>query len=137
MVSTHEFQNDQQEEVGHTHCVLDPRCGSRELFDLITGKWAVLLISSLADGPKRSNALHREVEGISQKMLVQTLRGLEANGLVERKVYPVVPPKVEYSLTPLGETLVGIGKAMCVWAEEHLGEVEQAREQAGLSGFRC
>lgn len=66
--------------------MLDPRCGSRELFDLITGKWSMLLISSLAGGVKRSNRLHREVEGISQKMLVQTLRGLEAHGIVERKV---------------------------------------------------
>lgn len=117
--------------------MLDPRCGSRELFDLITGKWAVLLISSLADGAKRSNVLHREVEGISQKMLVQTLRGLESNGMVERKVYPVVPPKVKYSLTPLGMTLVPIGKSMCLWAEQHLGEVERARESIGLGGFAC
>ncbi|HAG81467.1 MAG TPA: hypothetical protein DCL61_09895 [Cyanobacteria bacterium UBA12227] len=67
------------------------------------------------------------IGGISQKMLTQTLRKLERDGIVERHVYPVVPPKVEYSLTPLGKTLTQLLKAICQWAETHLDEIENAR----------
>lgn len=67
------------------------------------------------------------IGGVSQKMLMQTLRKLERDGLVERHVYPVVPPKVEYSLTPLGETLTELLKDICKWAEAHLNELELAR----------
>ena len=85
----------------HDHCVLDPACASRRLFEAISGKWSPLMVMALKDGgKKRHGELRRELGGISQKMLIQTLRDLERNGLVERKVYPVVPPKVEYSLTP-------------------------------------
>jgi DNA-binding HxlR family transcriptional regulator len=77
--------------------------------------------------------LRRELEGIAQKMLIQTLRNLEHNGLVEREVYPVVPPKVEYSLTPLGASLQPLLEAVCQWSERHLEEVEEAR----LRAFRC
>jgi DNA-binding HxlR family transcriptional regulator len=82
--------------------VLDPACASRRLFEAISGKWSPLVVMALKDGKKRHGELRRELGDISQKMLIQTLRGLERNGLVERKVYPVVPPKVEYSLTPSG-----------------------------------
>ena len=73
------------------------------------------------------NQLYREIEGISQKMLTKTLRRLERDGVVGREVYPVVPPRVEYSLTPLGETLIRILAELCAWAEEHIEEVEAAR----------
>ncbi len=73
---------------------------------LIADKWAVLVITTLSGGSVRCNALRREVGGVSQKMLTQTLRDLECNGLVERTVFPDAPPRVEYSLTPLGRTLV-------------------------------
>jgi DNA-binding HxlR family transcriptional regulator len=79
----------------------------------------------------RFGQLQREVEGISQKMLTQTLRSLERDGLVERKVYPTVPLKVEYSLTPLGETLKEPLSAICKWSEEHLPEVEANRAHRG------
>jgi DNA-binding HxlR family transcriptional regulator len=75
----------------------------------------------------RHNQLHREIEGISQKMLTKTLRRLERDGVIGREVYPVVPPRVEYSLTPLGETLISILAELCAWAEEHIEEVEAAR----------
>ena len=71
----------------------------------------------------RHNQLYREIEDISQKMLTKTLRRLERDGLVRHEVYPVVPPRVEYSLTPLGETLIRILAELCAWAEEHIEEV--------------
>ena len=72
----------------------------------------------------RYNELQREVAGISQKMLTQTLRALEEDGVIARKVYPVIPPMVEYSLTPLGRTLVKPLHAICEWAEKHLPNIE-------------
>jgi DNA-binding HxlR family transcriptional regulator len=100
---------------------------SRRALELIADKWAVLVLYALSPGTMRHNRLHGEIEGISQKMLTKTLRRLERDGLVGRKVYPVVPPKVEYSLTPLGQSLIGILAGLCQWAEEHIEEVEAAR----------
>ncbi len=81
----------------------------------------------LAGGTKRHNELRRAIDGVSQKMLTQTLRSLENDGLVARKVYPVVPPMVEYSLTPLGKSLTEPLEAICLWAEKHLPELQAAR----------
>jgi DNA-binding HxlR family transcriptional regulator len=97
-------------------------CPSRRLIELIGDKWALLVMPALKDGPKRSGELMRLIEGISQKMLTQTLRALEEAGLVERQVFDVVPPHVEYRLTPLGrslgETLKGIDRWMeANWAQ--------------------
>jgi DNA-binding HxlR family transcriptional regulator len=103
---------------------LDQTCAARRTLDLIADKWAVLLIYALADGTKRYSDLHRMVEGITPKMLAQTLRRLEISGLINRKVYPVVPPRVEYALTPLGKTLIIPLTALCRWSEEHSLEVE-------------
>jgi len=94
---------------------------------LIADKWAVLVITTLAGGSRRYNALRRDLSGISQKMLTQTLRDLECNGLVERTVYPDTPPRVEYGLTPLGLTLVEALTVLRDWANEHYHEVEAAR----------
>ena len=80
--------------------VLDPRCPSRLVLARIADKWTALIIQVLASGTKRYAVLQREIGGISQKMLTQTLRSLERDGLIERKVYPEVPPKVEYALEP-------------------------------------
>lgn len=107
--------------------VCSEMCGSRQVLDLIADKWAVIVIYVLSGGTRRFGELQRGVEGVSQKMLTQTLRGLERDGLVERKVYAVIPPRVEYSLSPLGETLVEPLSALCRWAEEHYWEVERAR----------
>jgi DNA-binding HxlR family transcriptional regulator len=104
-------------------------CPSRQVLDLVADKWSVIVIYVLARGKRRFGELQREVGGVSQKMLTQTLRGLERDGLVERKVYPVVPPRVEYSLSPLGETIVEPLAALCRWAEEHLWEVDRARSE--------
>jgi len=106
-----------------------PNCATRKVLDLIADEWTVFVVYALADGTRRYSQLQREVHGISQKMLTQTLRNMERDGMVERKVYPVVPPMVEYSLTELGQTLIEPLSAIGRWAEEHLGEVEQARAQ--------
>jgi DNA-binding HxlR family transcriptional regulator len=124
-------------ESAHSHCVLDPGCGAREVFEVVSGRWGPLAIMALKEGKKRHGELRRELEGVSQKMLIQTLRNLEHNGLVVREVHPVVPPKVEYSLTPLGTSLQPLLEAVCQWSERHLGEVEEARLTAGAGAFRC
>ena len=121
----------------HSHCVLDPGCGARRIFEVVSGRWGPLVVMALKRGKKRHGELRRELGGISQKMLIQTLRNLEHNGLVEREVYPVVPPKVEYSLTPLGASLQPLLEAICQWSERHLEEVEGARLAAGQTAFRC
>jgi DNA-binding HxlR family transcriptional regulator len=111
-------------------CVLDQTSDVRQVLDLIADKWTALVILSLSRNTRRYGELHREIGGVSQKMLTQTLRSLENSGLIHRKVYPVVPPMVEYSLTPLGETLVAPLKTLCNWASEHFHEVELARVEA-------
>jgi DNA-binding HxlR family transcriptional regulator len=105
-------------------------CGSRKALDRIADKWTALVIYALAGGTKRSGELRRAVSGISQKMLTQTLRSLEDDGLVARKVYPVVPPMVEYSLTPLGRSLTEPLQAICHWAEKNLPALEAARARS-------
>ena len=87
----------------------------------------MLIIRVLSRGTHRYGQLQRQIGGVTQKMLIQTLRQLEADGLVHRKVYLSVPPQVEYSLTPLGESLIVPIDAITTWAEEHLPEVEVAR----------
>jgi DNA-binding HxlR family transcriptional regulator len=110
-------------------CVLDQTSDVRQILDLIADKWTALVILALSRGTHRYSELHRTIGGVSQKMLTQTLRSLETSGLIDRKVYPTVPPMVEYSLTHLGETLVKPLKTLCDWASEHMNEVEQARKQ--------
>lgn len=107
--------------------VFKAECYSRKVLDRIADKWTALIIRVLAEGTKRHNELRREITGISQKMLTQTLRSLENDGIVNRRVYPEVPPKVEYSLTPLGRSLIEPLEAVCKWAEKHLPELEAAR----------
>lgn len=102
-------------------------CPSRQVLDRIGDRWTVLLIGVLADGPRRFTELAREVQGISQKMLTQTLRGLERDGLVSRTVFPTVPVRVDYELTPLGQTLRAPIAALERWAVEHMDEVVAAR----------
>jgi DNA-binding HxlR family transcriptional regulator len=110
--------------------VLDPRCPSRLVLDRIADKWTALTIQILAGGTMRYAALQREIGGISQKMLTQTLRSLERDGLVQRTVHPVVPPKVEYSLTRLGRTLIEPLQGLCRWSEKHLAELQANRAKA-------
>jgi DNA-binding HxlR family transcriptional regulator len=110
--------------------VLDAQCPSRLVLDRIADKWTALIIQILARGTMRYAALQREIGGISQKMLTQTLRSLERDGLVQRIVHPVVPPKVEYSLTRLGRTLIEPLHALCRWSEKHLAELQANRARS-------
>jgi len=107
--------------------VLDATCPARQVLELVADKWAVLILYALERGPRRTGDLQRTVDGVSAKMLTQTLRDLERNGLLTRTVHPVVPPKVEYALTPLGQTLGDTLGALCAWAQDNLAEVEMAR----------
>lgn len=102
-------------------------CPTRTVLDSIADKWTTLVIDLLGTGPRRFGALRRSIDGISQKMLTQTLRDLERDGLVSRRVYPTTPPSVEYALTPLGETLTGPLGALREWAEQHIAQVLTAR----------
>lgn len=102
-------------------------CPTRLVLNRIADKWTVLVISSLVEDTKRFSLLRREIGGISQKMLTQTLRGLERDGLVIRTIYPTVPPKVEYKLTPLGRTLVKLLDGIRTWSETNIEEVLQAQ----------
>lgn len=113
--------------------VLDQNCESRQALDLISDKWTVLIVYALVHGPRRHGELRRMVQGISQKMLTQTLRRMELDGLVLRTVHDRVPPHVVYSLTPLGDTLQDPLVAICEWAMAHLPELREARarNQAG------
>lgn len=110
--------------------VMYAQCPSRLVLDRIADKWTALVIQVLARGTMRYAQLQREIGGISQKMLTQTLRSLERDGLVQRTVHPVVPPKVEYALTRLGRTLIEPLQALCKWSEKHLPELQANRARA-------
>jgi DNA-binding HxlR family transcriptional regulator len=109
-------------------------CPTRMVLDRIADKWAVLVLGLLMDGPVRFNSLRRTVEGISQKMLSQTLKSLERDGLVSRKAVATVPVTVEYVATPLGRSLAAPMDALRIWAETHMEEVivSQQRYDAGV-----
>ena len=105
----------------------DPACELRNILDRIADKWSLLVICVLADGVRRFSELRREIDGISQRMLTLTLRQLEREGLVRRTVFPVVPPRVDYELTPLGSTLLDTIQSLVAWASEHGHEIVDAR----------
>ena len=102
-------------------------CMAREILDLVADKWSLNVIAQLGPGPRRFNELKRSIEGISQRMLTVTLRGLERNGLVSRTVYPVMPPRVDYELTDVGRMLLSASVELVTWAEGHLTEIGLAR----------
>lgn len=104
-------------------------CPTRLMLNRIADKWTVLVLGLLETETKRFSTLQRQIGGISQKMLTQTLRGLERDGLIARTVYPEVPPRVEYAITPLGKTLVGLLAALRVWSETHIEEVQEAQNR--------
>ena len=100
--------------------------GSALVISLLADKWTIPVIHALARGTKRTGELRRAAAGVSQKMLTQTLRRLEERGLVERTVYPVVPPRVEYRLTPLGESINEPLQRLCEWTADHGKALELA-----------
>jgi DNA-binding HxlR family transcriptional regulator len=99
----------------------------REILDLIADKWAMLIVNCLGQGTLRFTQLKAEVAGISHKMLAQTLRGLERNGIVERHPYATVPPRVDYDLTPPGEELLRVAIQICAWTRRNREDIEKAR----------
>lgn len=104
------------------------KCPTRQLLDRISDKWVVLVLGLLEDGPKRFSVLKREIDGISQKMLSQTLRALEQDGLLTRRAFPTVPVTVEYELTALGRSLNVALNPMIKWAVANMNRVVKARE---------
>src|SRR5579872_4776692 len=110
--------------------VYQGNCPTRAILDRIADKWTTLIIGILAQSERRRfNELRRMIGGISQKMLTQTLRDLERDGLVKRTIYPEVPPRVEYELTPLGRTLCAPLGSLTQWAHDHMNEVKRAQAE--------
>ncbi|MBK1990825.1 helix-turn-helix transcriptional regulator [Sphaerospermopsis aphanizomenoides BCCUSP55] len=102
-----------------------PTCEVESTIKIIGGRWKVLIIRELISGVKRFGQLQRSLPGITQKMLTQQLRELEKDGIIHREIYAQIPPKVEYSLTPLGESIKPILYAMHEWAVKHLSEINR------------
>jgi DNA-binding HxlR family transcriptional regulator len=109
-------------------------CPTRQVLDCIADKWAVLVLGLLLGGTRRFGELRRDIQGVSQKMLTQTLRSLERDGIVRREVYATVPPKVEYSLTTLGESLATTLDELRIWAERNIEDVLRHRETFDAAG---
>lgn len=109
-------------------------CPVRDVLDRIGDKWSTLLIVSLAGGPRRFNALHRAVPDISKRMLTQTLRDLERDGLITRQVFPTKPPSVEYRLSVLGQSLLGPLGVLIAWADERHRDIHSARKRFDAAG---
>jgi DNA-binding HxlR family transcriptional regulator len=102
-------------------------CRAREVLARVGDKWSIYVIDLLGQGTKRFTELHRSIDGITARMLTVTLRGLERDGIVTRTIHPVIPPRVEYALTPMGQTLLTTIGRLVAWADGHVFEIEAAR----------
>lgn len=110
------------------HCLdTDEGRAIRELLDRVGDKWTLLVIGTLSSGTLRFSELQRHIPGVSQRMLTQTLRHLERDGLASRTLHPEVPPRVEYELTPMGRTLIEPATALAAWAIANQGDIATAR----------
>jgi DNA-binding HxlR family transcriptional regulator len=118
-------QRREQERVAYNAYVAE--CPSRQVLDALSDKWVTLVLTALADSPRRYSELSRTIAGVSQKMLTQTLRMLERDGLVSRTMTVSVPVRVDYELTALGRTLLPVVRAIKDWSETHIAEVHAAR----------
>jgi DNA-binding HxlR family transcriptional regulator len=113
-------------------------CRVRTVLNRIGDKWAIYVVDRLGQGPRRFSELNRGINGITARMLTVTLRGLERDGIITRTAYPAVPPRVDYELTPLGETLLDTIGQLVAWADEHIAEIEVARaDYDARSGPPC
>ena len=110
--------------------VFSSRCPSRRVLAVLAEKWTMLVLSQLAGGPMRTAEIRRGVDGVSEKMLIQTLRKLESFGLVSRRSFPEVPPRVEYRLTPLGRSLARLAGLFGRWVERNVATLLKAEQQA-------
>jgi DNA-binding HxlR family transcriptional regulator len=102
-------------------------CASRTVLDVVANKWVHLVVCALRDGPKRFGELRRKLDGVTQKMLTQTLRALERDGLLTRTLYPTIPPRVDYELTDLGCQVAGLLDNILAWSQQHAAEITAAR----------
>jgi DNA-binding HxlR family transcriptional regulator len=118
-----------REEAAREYDAFLAACPARQLLDRISDKWVTLIITALADGPQRYSDLSRRIAGVSQKMLTQTLRSLERDGLITRSVTPSVPVRVDYELTALGQTLLPLIASIKGWAESRMPQVAAARSE--------
>ncbi len=109
--------------------IFDTQCAAHQILEKIANKWTILIIYALTQETKRYSDLKQQIVGISPKMLIQNLRNLERTGLVKRYVYPTVPPRVDYSLTPLGESLAEPLAVLGEWSYRHISDVNAAIEQ--------
>lgn len=127
--------------------VMAEACPVREVLDRVAGKWSILIVVAAARGPVRFTELERSIEGVSRRMLTLTLRNLERDGLLTRTVYPTVPPRVEYELTPIAQELHESLVSLTAWAERHRATITAARQaydqrmttarQGGAAGSRA
>ncbi|RKT21766.1 HxlR family transcriptional regulator [Paraburkholderia sp. RAU2J] len=115
------YQSDDAQSAGSMHCPV------RDVLDRIGDKWSILMIMTLATRPQRFSELHRAVRDISKRMLTQTLRDLERDGLITRDVFPTKPPSVEYGLSPLGQSLLDPMAALIDWADRRYSDIHAAR----------
>jgi DNA-binding HxlR family transcriptional regulator len=115
--------------VTHTNVCDTTSCEIRDLLDRLADKWSLLVIELLGTGPRRFTELHREIDQISQRMLTLTLRHLERDGLLTRTVHPVVPPRVDYELTALGNSLLVAIEGLVSWTRAHRDEIASARSR--------
>ena len=115
--------------VSHERCL-----ATREVLNRVGDKWSVLIVALLGEGRRRFSELRRSVEGISQRMLTLTLRGLERDGLITRTVFPTIPPRVEYALTELGRTLLVPINALADWAANNRAIVQASRDRFDAAG---
>ncbi|MGE4799154.1 winged helix-turn-helix transcriptional regulator [Yersinia hibernica] len=113
--------------------LLNANCPSREVLKRVTSRWGVLVLIALSNETLRFSALRRKIGGVSEKMLAQTLQNLEEDGFVDRIAYPVVPPHVEYKLTPLGREVQEQVEGLALWLEENLPRIMEKRQQRGAS----
>lgn len=119
-----------QSDVPQHEIHFDPEaCRARFVLDRVADKWSLYVVAVLGDGERRFTEIKRSVEGISQRMLTVTLRGLERDGLVTRTVYSAMPPNIAYRLTPHGETLWEAAAPLLTWATAHLPDIEAARDR--------
>lgn len=107
--------------------VLSTRCSSREVLEHLANKWSMLVLHCLSQGVHRFTELKQKIEGVSEKMLAQTLKVLEQDGFILRTVYPVIPPKVEYQLTILGSQLAVKVEELIIWLERNVTEITEAK----------
>ena len=113
--------------------IFSSACPSRRVMAVLAEKWTLLIVTTLADGPKRTAEIRRSVDGISEKMLIQTLRKLESFGLVSRKCYPELPPRVEYRLTTLGRSLSRLASLFGRWVERNARSLLQAEQEGNAA----